>query len=108
MGNLTFPLLPDKQTSKCNFLLAAPLLPLFHTSCDTPNPNPCAIREVPVHVSHGAGPLSQGNQCSLGINQTSSKAPESWLSARSELSLISVCLLSSILPQPYKVPQLMG
>lgn len=57
-------LLPDKQTSKWNFVLAAPFPPLLHTSCDSPNHNPWAIREVPVHVSPGAGPLSQGNQCS--------------------------------------------
>lgn len=33
------------------FVLAAPLAPLSHTSCDSPNRNPWAIREVPVHVS---------------------------------------------------------
>lgn len=68
------------------FVLAAPLPPLSHTSCDSPNHNPWAIREVPVHVSPGAGPLSQGNQYSQWIDQTSSELTGTWLSARSKLS----------------------
>lgn len=88
-GKSAFPsmLLPDKQTSKWKFVLAAPLLPLLHTSCDSPNHSPWAVREVPVHVSARAGPLSQGKQGSQRIKQTSSKVPVTWPPARSSFLL---------------------
>lgn len=63
-GGSNFPINRYHRTNKLQsgtFVLAAPLPPLSHTSCDSPNHNPWAVREVPVHVSPGAGPLSQGN-----------------------------------------------
>lgn len=124
-GESNFPINSYYRTNKLQsgtFMLAAPLPPLSHTSCDSPNPNPWAIREVPVHVSPGAGPLSQGNQLSQWIDQTSSELTGTWLSARSKLSfsffptvpLLSIPpfsgrLLSGILgPDKGWVPRLMG
>lgn len=40
-----------------------------------------------LHASPRAGPLSQGNQGSQRINQTSSKVPTTWLTARSSFLL---------------------
>lgn len=63
------------------FVPAAPLPPLSHASCESPNLSLWAVREVPVHVSPRAGPLSQGNRCSQWISQISSELTRAWLSA---------------------------
>lgn len=92
-GECNFPINCFDRTNKLqsgSFVLAAPLPPLSHTSCDSPKHSPGAIREVPVHVSPGAGPLSQGNRCSQRNDQTSSELTRTWLLA-STISL-SFCL----------------
>lgn len=96
MENSTFP--STASTGQTNFkvepsclLPHCPHCPIHPVTLQ--NPNPWAIREVPVHVSPGAGALSQGNQRSQWINQTSSELTETWHSARSKVSFsFSYCL----------------
>ena len=99
-----FPISSYYRTNKLQSvtnMLTAPLAPLSHTSCDSPNHNPEAVREVSLHVSPGAGPLSQGNKHSQWINQTSFELAETWLTARFELSF-SFCLLRAVFPSLFK------
>lgn len=79
------------------FMFAAPLPPLSHTSCDSPNHKPWAIREVPVHVR-----TTFTRKSALPVN----RADFLWTAWDLALSQVQTLFLSVCLPP--SIPRFSG